>query len=240
MDCCEKTAEASNEAKLALEPLQNWQELPEEEGEDDGGESERKKAKLSGGGFQTQPLPIWVGAEDGHVPPPPLCGRVPLPLDARIVAGDLVAANVNAAVGKKDSAADLWILCRVDRFGGSKKGHYMVSDVAPDDPSVDSTFDLPRKAIVPLPKMLPRTWDETTEFAPGELVMALFVGTTSFYEATVIESPSNDPDGLYSVKFEDDDDEQGGTPVRFIHFCNCLFLWLKLLLQNRSERSHRL
>ena len=46
--------------------------------------------------------------------------------------------------------------------------------------------------------------------------MALFPSTTSFYEATVIDPPSANDDNSYSVKFEDDDDEHGETPIRQI------------------------
>lgn len=208
---CEKTGEAADEAKNALEPLQSWQELNEEE--DQGGEEEtkRKKAKIASG-FNQPALPFWIGAEDNHVSPPPLCGRVAFPLDARVVPGDLVAANI--AGGKKEGHE--WILCRVERYVSGKRNFYVVADVAPEDNTVALTYDLPRRAIVPLPKMIPRTWDETTEFPAGDLVMALFPGTTSFYGATVIDSPSNSAENLYSVKFEDDDDEHGETPVRQI------------------------
>ena len=109
-----------------------------------------------------------------------------------------------------------WILCRVDRYVGTKRNNYIVSDVAPEDNAAEKSFDLPRKALVPLPKMVPRNWDEQTEYAKGDMVMALFPGTTSFYEATVIDVPSSSDDRLYSLQFEDDDDEQGGTPIRQI------------------------
>ncbi len=97
LDCCKKTGEASAQAKAALEPLQTWQELPDEQSDMEVG---RKKVKLSTTGFKEIALPIWVGASSGHVPPPPLCGRVPYPSEARIVPGDLVAANINATKPK--------------------------------------------------------------------------------------------------------------------------------------------
>ncbi len=157
-------------------------------------------------------LPVWLGSEQGHVPPPPLCGRVPFPAEARIVPGDLVAANTNAGRPKDGPA---WILCRVERFSGSQKRNtYLVSDVAPEEGTTAATFDLPRRAIVPLPKTIPKQWNAQTEFAKGDNVMALFPGTTSFYEAVVIDGPSQTEDHSYLLQFEDDDDEKGQTPVR--------------------------
>ena len=157
-------------------------------------------------------MPVWLGSEQGHVPPPPLCGRVPFPAEARIVPGDLVAANTNAARPKEGAA---WILCRVERFTGSqKRSTYLVADVAPEEGTLAATFDLPRRAIVPLPKTIPKEWSGQTEFAKNDNVMALFPGTTSFYEAVVIEGPSQTEDHSYLLQFEDDDDEKGQTPVR--------------------------
>jgi hypothetical protein len=90
LECCKKTSELAHKSREALEPLQSWQELaPEDE------ESDKKKAKVSSGGWTANALPLWLGAEDGHVPPPPLCGRVAFPGEARIILGDLVAANTN-------------------------------------------------------------------------------------------------------------------------------------------------
>ena len=205
-ECCERIGENSENAKTALEPLQNWQKLPEAM------ESDRKKVKMSTAGFKEASLPVWIGSESGHVKPPPLCGKIPLAAELRIVPGDLVAANTQANKPKENPS---WILCRVDNFLGVKKNQYTVSDVAPEEGTVAETFDLSRKALIPLPKMIPQTWDENTEFAKGDFVLALFPGTTSFYEATVIETPST-TSGHYAVQFEDDEDEQGQTPVRDI------------------------
>lgn len=59
-----------------------------------------------------------------QVPPPPLCGRVPYPGEARITPGDLVAAMT----GTKTKEIS-WILCRVQSYNANKK--YTVIDVAP-------------------------------------------------------------------------------------------------------------
>ena len=105
MECCKKTGEFAQNSREALEPLQSCQELaPEEE------ESEKKKAKTaSSSGWSSSALPLWLGAEDNHVPAPPLCGRVAYPGEARIVQGDLVAANTNFNKSKEPPS---WILCR--------------------------------------------------------------------------------------------------------------------------------
>jgi hypothetical protein len=204
--------DAAGQAKGALEPLQTWQELQEENDPETAGAGGRKKAKMSQGGFKDVALPVWLGSEQGHVPPPPLCGRVAFPAEARIVPGDLVAANTSALRPKEGPA---WILCRVERFtGGQKRSTYVVADVAPEEGTSAATFDLPRRAIVPLPKMIPKEWNAQTEFSKGDNVMALFPGTTSFYEAVVIEGPSGTEDHSYLLQFEDDDDEKGQTPVR--------------------------
>ena len=53
------------------------------------------------------------------------------------------------------------------------------------------------------------------EFAVGDKVLALYPGTTCFYEAAVIEPPSKrKKDFDYIVKFEDD--EESDTPLKEI------------------------
>lgn len=95
-------------AKASLAPLESWQEPGES---DAAGEAERKKVKLSASstGYKSTPLPLWISDD---VAPPPLCGRVPFPSEARIVPGDLVATNLSF-VKPKDGIQ--WILCRVER-----------------------------------------------------------------------------------------------------------------------------
>jgi len=204
-ECSQKTKDAVGQAKRALEPILSWQKPPSQD------VSARKKLKVSSTGFREAPLPLWVGAADGHVEPPPLCGSIPLSIDARLVAGDLVSAMVS----KTKAEAQQWILCRIERYSGQKH-KYTVVDVAPEEGSVPASYELSRKLLIPLPKTVPEKWTEKTQFPLGAKVMALFPGTTSFYHATVTGVPSDSTEEVYKVQFEDDDDEKGNTPVRII------------------------
>lgn len=104
----------------------------------------------------------------------------------------------------------------MEKFVGQKRNNYLVSDVAPEEGTNPQPFELPRRALVPLPKvgclfvlflfiaqrvvslqMIPKVWDPNTEFAKGDAVMALFPSTTSFYEARVIDTPHNTEDQWY-------------------------------------------
>ncbi|RUS24392.1 SGF29 tudor-like domain-containing protein [Jimgerdemannia flammicorona] len=68
---------------------------------------------------------------------------------------------------------------------------------------------VPIKSVIPIPnesevRLLP-------EIPPNQDVLALYPGTTCFYKATVVVSPSKNKDpeylGFYKVRFEDDNNE---------------------------------
>jgi hypothetical protein len=50
-------------------------------------------------------------------------------------------------------------------------------------------YSLPGRFIIPLPKMLSES-SKHAEFAPNDIVLALYPGTTCFYKAKVIVPPS--------------------------------------------------
>ena len=75
-----------------------------------------------------------------------------------------------------------------------------------------------RKNIIPLPKLLPEKWTQETMFNKGEIVLALFPGTTSFYKGVVMATPNNKSTkgNSYQIHFADDEDENGKPPSRSV------------------------
>lgn len=61
--------------------------------------------------------------------------------------------------------------------------------------------------------------DSNSNLRRGDIVLAVFPETTSFYNAVVVKSPknqSNSSNGNYEVivKFDDDEDDSGRNPAR--------------------------
>eukprot|EP00948_MAST-09A_sp_MAST-9A-sp1_P000962 g962.t1 len=113
----------------------------------------------------------------------------------KIMEGRQVAANVDGN----------WILAKVCKYQSRMK-LYEVEDVDEDD--VDKSK---KRHLVPAFSVLPLAnpeEDEVLEFHRGDRVLALFPGTTSFYAANVNSASLND-NGEMSVRFDDDEDEDG-------------------------------
>ena len=100
-----------------------------------------------------------------------------------------------------------WILANVVKYTARTK-LYEVEDVdeeALEDGSAGAGKQkhlVPANCVVPLP-----TADSPLVFSRGDRVLALFPGTTSFYAANV--NTSQEKNGFYSVRFDDDEDEDG-------------------------------
>jgi hypothetical protein len=111
--------------------------------------------------------------------------------------GEEVAAKVD----------DEWILSRVKEYN-INTGFYTVADV--DDAT--KNFELPDTEVVIL---------DTERISKGEEVFAVYPDTTSFYPAVVTSVPRRNA-SLQSaplactVQFNDDADESGVTPDRFV------------------------
>ncbi|RUS26331.1 SGF29 tudor-like domain-containing protein [Jimgerdemannia flammicorona] len=149
--------------------------------------------------------------------------------DRIIPNGTMVAAKH----GKQKDKSEEWILAVVLNFY-AEKNKYQVEDVDQDDNSgVRPIYVLSTKSVIPIPeesevRLLP-------EIPPNQGVLALYPGTTCFYKATVVVSPSKvscrevlgddfrrnsshaisafplnkDSEflGYYKVRFEDDNNE---------------------------------
>ena len=118
---------------------------------------------------------------------PPLCGPIPAPHDYKVPAGDLVAARNPAA----ESDSPDWILAEVSQYFPDRD-EYEVEDVADDDEGAGNApnkFVLPSSSVIPLPKLLPDA-QRRVELPVGSKVLAMYPGTTCFYEAQVIQPPS--------------------------------------------------
>ncbi|CAO3594091.1 unnamed protein product [Absidia cylindrospora] len=115
-------------------------------------------------------------------------------------------AHVAARQLKQKNKTEEWILAVVLEFYADKN-KYQVEDVEQDDDGHKQRYMLPPKNVIAVPE--PADLKNIPESTPGQVVLALYPGTTCFYRATVIKSTTN-KDGLvinYQVQFEDDNDE---------------------------------
>jgi hypothetical protein len=155
-------------------------------------------------------LPIF----NGRGPCPPLCGPNPAAPDYVMKKGDLVAARIT----KPKDPNQEWILATITKHANKTK--YEVEDVEEEE-TLNNKGAFTRKkytlsvdAIIPLPKSLPDP-TKRLEFATSRKVLALYPGTTCFYEAEVIAPPSKRrKDNDYLVQFVDD--EESDTPTKAI------------------------
>lgn len=131
---------------------------------------------------------------------PYLCGKVRWPSDLEIPPGFMVVVKVSKARETPN-----WILGTVMRYFAFKNKYEVEDlDVSDDYDCIRKTYVLSAKVIIPLPYIVPSVFNQETEFAIDDNVIALYPQTTSFYPATVLDVPSNTGNEKYTLKFEDD------------------------------------
>lgn len=113
--------------------------------------------------------------------------------------GDAVAFKPKASAG--DGQPD-WIMGEVAQvLGDAKNRRYKVLDIEPDDQSKQKEYRLQ-----PI-QMIPITPEDKAaslpDWEPGQMVLALYPQTTTFYQAEV---HSTDDDGKVNLKFEGEND----------------------------------
>jgi len=89
------------------------------------------------------------------------------------------------------------------------KNKYHVEDVDQDETGTRQKYMVPPKNVIPIPSVAEVR--QLPEIPAHTDVLALYPGTTCFYNAIVITPPSKNKDastqGCYKVQFEDDNDE---------------------------------
>ncbi|CAO3660542.1 unnamed protein product [Umbelopsis vinacea] len=119
-----------------------------------------------------------------------------------------IGASVAAKQPKQKDKTEEWILAVVISYNVDKN-KYHVEDVDQDETGTRQKYMVPPKNVIPIPavaevRQLPEIPSHTD-------VLALYPGTTCFYNAIVITPPSKNKDaatqGCYRVQFEDDNDE---------------------------------
>lgn len=124
--------------------------------------------------------------------------------------GTRVAARVS---GQSDSDEEqLWILAKVISYNSAHK-KYTVEDLDQEDNKAKK-YKLPRKHL----SVLSKEFVEHVVCKKGTQVLAVYPDTTTFYAAIVTAVPSPSSNYMYSVKFEDDEDERGNTPSRRVSY----------------------
>ncbi|KAK5992132.1 SAGA-associated factor 29 [Cladobotryum mycophilum] len=113
--------------------------------------------------------------------------------------GDPVAFKPKAANG--DQASD-WILGEVAQvLGEGKSRRYKVLDIEPDDQSKQKEYRTSASSMIPI---TPESQASTLkDYEAGQVVLALYPNTTTFYKAEVHSMAS---DGKVDLKFEGEND----------------------------------
>lgn len=142
--------------------------------------------------------------------------------------GKQVAAHI-----PQDEGESQWILCTVVGYDEYSQRYsilipfpvptsffqywYEVEDEDPEDPD-KSRHMVTMEEVIPLP-------EEKKDLPIGTQVLAMFPNTTSFYTAAISSPPKygRTSENHYWVKFADDEDETGETPIRQIPARHVLF-----------------
>jgi len=124
--------------------------------------------------------------------------------------------NVAARISKDRDYPEEWILASIVSFDEHKQ-IYEVEDADPElvgdenDPiPYRRHYFMPPNRIIPLPGLE----NKSKEIPKGTEVLAMFPETTSFYRAIVEMPPKGKKNPDYILKFDDDDDDSGQTPLR--------------------------
>lgn len=113
--------------------------------------------------------------------------------------GDTVAFKPKSSNG--DPASD-WILGEVAQvLGEGKSRRYKVLDVEPEDQSKQKEYRSSASSMIPIPPESQAA--SLRESEPGQVVLALYPNTTTFYKAEV---DSTAEDGRVNLKFEGEND----------------------------------
>jgi len=138
---------------------------------------------------------------------PPNQIDIPVFDDGELKPGRLVAAQI-----AKLKKPQQWILARVVRYLLDKK-KYEVED---EDPGDDENNPVRKHYILSIQHVVPLPQGDVTdpEYPKDSTVFAVFPNTTTFYTAIVVAPPKKKRNGEYTLRFADDEDEQGHTPIR--------------------------
>ncbi|GAB5589648.1 hypothetical protein Unana1_04548 [Umbelopsis nana] len=119
-----------------------------------------------------------------------------------------IGASVAAKQPKQKDKTEEWILAVVISYNADKN-KYHVEDVDQDETGTRQKYMVPPKNVIPIPSVAEVR--QLPEIPAHTDVLALYPGTTCFYNAIVITPPSKNKDastqGCYKVQFEDDNDE---------------------------------
>ncbi|GAA5804263.1 hypothetical protein HPULCUR_009750 [Helicostylum pulchrum] len=116
--------------------------------------------------------------------------------------------SVAARQPKQKDKNEEWILAVVLGYH-TEKNKYEVEDVDQDDFGQKQRYMLQPRNVIRIPDA-----DEAkshAELNPGQDILALYPGTTCFYRAKIVSTPTKNKDptfiGNYKVQFEDDNNE---------------------------------
>lgn len=138
--------------------------------------------------------------------------------EVRVYAEDVTQSGFQVAARTQQ---DEWILAKVAKWDAAKK-RYELDDLDEEDPQAGSKYEgiaVPRIDIaacrrfkVDMDQVMPLI-GETLELQQGAAALAVFPGTTTFYNAMVIAPPSKRHKAEYVLVFEEDE-FKGIVPLR--------------------------
>jgi SAGA-associated factor 29 len=153
-------------------------------------------------------LPLFISKLGEKAPP--LCGSIPADPDTVSKAGDMVAALVK--LGSEKGVDSDWILAEVVQYIHNS-GKYEVVDVDAElKTKTKYRHVLSKRNIIPLPlwRANPAT-DGHALYQNGQVVMALYPQTTTFYKGVISKIPET-PNDDYQILFDDNSYKSGFSP----------------------------
>lgn len=125
----------------------------------------------------------------------------------------IMAKGTNVvAFSEKDKE---WISCKIVKYDHTQM-KYIIEDVDEDESGkiVKSQQLVSEKKVFKL-NLEDNAWTKRLKLKKGNVVLAIYPNTTTFYPGFVISGPPNKTHGCYTIKFDDDVEFPNGRTVRF-------------------------
>uniref|UniRef100_A0A5B6YKS0 SGF29 C-terminal domain-containing protein n=2 Tax=Davidia involucrata TaxID=16924 RepID=A0A5B6YKS0_DAVIN len=129
----------------------------------------------------------------------------------------LKGEQVAARVTQEDAEKDEWFVVKVIHFDREMREFEVLDEEPGDDEEGGGQrkYKLAVSHIIPFPKQNDPSGAQ--DFPPGRHVLAVYPGTTALYKATVVHARKRKTDA-YVLEFDDDEEEDGSLPQRFVPF----------------------
>ncbi len=114
----------------------------------------------------------------------------------------------------------LWILSLTLSFQSSRERYFVVDDEPADEANPNAkrkNYNLAPDRVMPLYSLDTFPLSKRRRFMPGERVLALYPGTTTFYPCEVFQTAKlTKPPYEYVLVFDDDDGQRVNVSAEFV------------------------